>query len=166
MKLGFYSSFLRRRRYRSMKLSASTRGLTGHYPEADIASTAMEREPECYKLFRVFTTVMGKLATGLSLAGFVGILAYCVEPAARISPTICVLLLVSGLGLLMAAAAGGLFLNLVKNVYVATLQNQEVLRHLGEINPKEQARREARFVPRTLQVPSAMSLRSSLANRR
>ena len=60
------------------------------------------------------------------------------EPVTSISPTVCVLLLVSGLGLLMASAAGGLFLNLVKNVYLTTLQNELVLRQLAEINPKEQ----------------------------
>jgi hypothetical protein len=126
----------------------------------------MEREPECYKVFQVFTTVMGIIASGILLTGFIGLLAYCVEPVTSISPTVCVLLLVSGLGLLMAVAAGGLFLNLVKNVYMTTLQNHSVLRHLTEINPKEQARREAKFQPLTRKVPSAISLRPASANRR
>ena len=126
----------------------------------------MEREPECYKVFQVFTTVTGVLASGVFLTGFIGILAYCVEPVTSISPALCLLLMVSGLGLLMAAAAGGLFLNLVKNVYLTTLQNQSVIRHLAEINPMEQARREAKFQPRTLKLPDAINLRPGSANRR
>jgi hypothetical protein len=55
---------------------------------------------------------------------------------------------------------------LVKNVYLTTLQNQLVLRQLAEINPKEQARREAKFQPRTLKVPTALGLRSASANGR
>lgn len=125
----------------------------------------MEREPECYKVFQVFTSVMGVLASVVFLTGFIGILAYCVEPVTSISPAVCVLLLVSGLGLLMAAAAGGLFVNLVKNIYLTTVQNQLVLRHLAEINPKEQARREAKFQPRTIKMPTAISLRSAPPNR-
>jgi hypothetical protein len=126
----------------------------------------MEREPECYKVFQVFTTVMGVLASGVFLTGFIGILAYSVEPVTSISAGICVLLMVSGLGLLMSAAAGGLFLNLVKNIYLTTRQNQLVLQHLAEINPKEQARREAKFQPRTIKMPSAISLRSAPVNKR
>ncbi len=126
----------------------------------------MEREPEFYNVFRVFITGMGVLASGIFLVGLIGILAYSVEPFTSISPTVCILLLVSGLGLLLAAAAGGLFLNLVKNVHLTTVQNQMVLRHLAEINPKEQARREAKFQPRTLKVPSAMSLRAASTTRR
>jgi hypothetical protein len=119
----------------------------------------VEREPECYTVFQVFTTVIGVLASGICVIGLVGILACCVEPVTSISPTVFIFLLVSGLALLMAAAAGGLFLNLVKNVYLTTLQNQLVLRHLAEINPKEQARLEAKFQPRRLKVPGAISLR-------
>jgi hypothetical protein len=124
----------------------------------------MEREPECYKVFQVFITVMGVLASGIFLIGLAGILAYSVEPVTSISPTVCTMLMMSGLGLLLAAAAGGLFLNLAKNVYLTTLQNQMVLRHLAEINPKEQARREAKFQPRSLKVPSAISVRHAKAN--
>jgi hypothetical protein len=126
----------------------------------------MEREPECYKVFQIFTTVIGVLASGICVIGLIGILACCVEPVTTISPTVFILLLVSGLGLLMAAATGGLFLNLVKNVYLTTLQNQMVLRHLAEINPKEQARREVKFQPRTLKVPSSIRFRPAPANGR
>jgi uncharacterized protein (DUF58 family) len=126
----------------------------------------MEREPECYNAFRIFNTVMGVLASGIFLMGFIGILAYCVEPVTSISPTLCILLMVSGLGLLTAAVAGGLFLNLVKNVYLTTLQNELVLRQLAEINPKEQARREARFQPRNLKLPNAIKLRPASSSRR
>jgi hypothetical protein len=127
----------------------------------------MERESECYNVFQVFTAVMGVLASGIILIGFVGILAYCVEPVTTISPTICIFLLVSGLGLLMAAAVGGLFVNLTKSVYLTTQQNQSVLRHLAEMNPKEQARQEAKFQPRTVKLPAAISRRpaSVSANR-
>ncbi len=126
----------------------------------------MEREPECYTVFQVFTTVMGILASCIFLIGLLGILAYSVEPGTSISPTVCILLSVSGLGLLMAAAGGGLFLNLVKHVHLMTMQNQTVLRHLAEINPKEQARQEARFQPRRLKVPSAISPRTASPNGR
>jgi hypothetical protein len=126
----------------------------------------MEREPECYKVFQVFTTVMGIVASGMFLIGLAGILAYGVEPATSVSPTVSILLLVSGLGLLFASAAGGLFLNLVKNVHLTTVQSQMALRHLAEINPKEHARREAKFQPRTLTVPSAISMRPARASGR
>ncbi len=112
----------------------------------------MDREPECYNVFKVFTTVMGVLASLVSLVGLVGLLAACTDQ--HISPTICLLLLISGMGLLLAAAAGGLFLNLVKNVFLVTLQQQLILRQLSEINPKEQARREAKFQPRSVKVPN------------
>ncbi len=126
----------------------------------------MEREPECYNVFQVFIAVMGVLSSGIILIGFVGILAYCVEPITSISPTICIFMMVSGLGLLMAAVVGGLFLNLTKNVFSTTQQNQLMLRHLAEMNPKEQARQDAKFQPRTVQLPASLRLRSTSANRR
>jgi hypothetical protein len=136
------------------------------HSRSETGAQPVEREPECYNVFQVFTAVLGVLASGIILIGFVGILAYCVEPVTSISPTVCIFLLVSGLGLLMAAVVGGLFLNLTKNVYLTTQQNQLVLRHLAEMNPKEQARQEAKFQPRTVKLPASIRLRSTSANRR
>ena len=46
---------------------AEYEGVISRYHETDCATKAMEREPECYKVFQVFTTVMGVLASGIVL---------------------------------------------------------------------------------------------------